>query len=55
VDYRWFLTSSPSSKPAVPGYPERNVGAGLRLLCAGSSLGGISELEEKRESRQVEK
>ena len=31
------------------------VGAGLWLSCPGSSLGGILELEEKRESRQVEK
>ena len=31
------------------------VGAGLRLSCLGSSLGGILELKEKRESRQVER
>ena len=31
------------------------VGAGLRLSCLGSSLGGILELKEKRESRRVER
>ena len=31
------------------------VGAGLRLSCLGSSLGGSLELKEKRGSRQVEK
>jgi hypothetical protein len=33
----------------------RSVGAGLWLSCPGSSLGGILELKEKRESRWVEK
>jgi hypothetical protein len=36
-------------------YLQTIVGAGLRLSCLGSSLGGILELKEKRESRQVEK
>jgi hypothetical protein len=31
------------------------VGAGLQLSCPGSSLEDILELEEKRESRRVEK
>jgi hypothetical protein len=31
------------------------VGAGLRLSCPGSSLGGSLELKEKRGPRQVEK
>jgi hypothetical protein len=31
------------------------VGAGLRLSCLGSSLGGILELKKKRESRRVER
>ena len=32
-----------------------SVGAGLRLSCLGSSLGGILELKEKREYRLVER
>ena len=32
-----------------------DVGAGLRLSCPGSSLGGSLELKKKREPKQVEK
>jgi hypothetical protein len=52
-------TSSASSICPLP-FPgpvlvHKIVGAGLRLSCPGSILDGILELEENRESRQVEK
>ena len=48
----------PMSNPVrltVAARVRSGVEAGLQLSCLGSSLGGILELKEKRESRRVER